>query len=1012
MKRSLIGILLAASIAISGTGPCAAAGPAQRFDFNIDTQPLESALKDFSVQSGIDFYLPLAEGWNAPMAHAVHGVMSPEAALDRILAGSAVNYRFVARNTVRIEVGPRRADRVPANAENLQTAIPEVFVRGRRMINVDIPRTTRDLQPYIVLDREQIERAQAGSTEALIRRLVPANSSGESANRAGTLFAGTSRINLRGLGSDQTLILVDGRRLAAPFIGGSPSQPDLSAIPPAAIERIEILPVSASGIYGGAAAGGVVNIVLRHDCSESRLRVEYGNSLSGDSARQGAFLTHCFSLNDEHTQLQLTGSFVEQSRLLAGERDFTERGRATISGHNPSGTAYGLLPPLGRQVNIVSADSAGLFGPGSPNFTTVPAGYTSTDGIGPLLANAGKFNLEQADSAQADGGRRALLDAPATQYFNGTLTQTLTDAASAFVDFTATKNTMRTPTSAADFAGLNVARISATAPNNPFGRDLIVTVPASSGDGVLSGRLTSKRITVGLNIALPRAWNLGVENTSSQWRLRSNQPRAVAADDDIASGRLDVLRDVQIQPFDFTPYLREFSSVQRPSSANVSTVRMAGPVLRMPAGAVVFSAFLEHRHERFAGGTEFMFNPLSDSSTTTAFYGRQLQSIDSAYAELRVPLGGSGAAAGEAPFEMQFAGRYDRYRADSAPPRISPRLAEHVERSKATFTVQSPTVAFQYRPLTALRLRGSYGTGFTPPSSNELAPPVSRTFPAGTFHDSRRGQEPTGLINLRAGGNSDLEPEKSRTWSAGIILEPSFAPGFNLSVDYVRIRRSSDIVNPADLAPSDLPRFELYYPGRVTRRAPAVGDPYGVGPITAIDATRINAARSRVTAWDGRLQYDSPQWRVGTLHALTLATWEPVFETQVAPSSNPVNQAGVSAGSPLRFSAYAELAFTHQAWTVGWNTRYFNSYAVSRNDLDIQNQGAERVSSQMYHDAFAKYRLALDRTLPDAVDIQLRVQNLFNAQPPFDAGSKDFGYVSSLADPRLVAYSISVTAYF
>jgi len=141
-------------------------------------------------------------------------------------------------------------------------AIPEILVIGSRSLDMDIKRSPDDAQPYVVFDRDTIEKSESRNIEDFLRSRLTSVSSPVTAAQS---FAGgsSSLIDLRGLGPQQTLILVDGHRIASPNSSGATGQPDLNGIPLAAVERIEVLPSTASGIYGGGATGGVVNVVLR-----------------------------------------------------------------------------------------------------------------------------------------------------------------------------------------------------------------------------------------------------------------------------------------------------------------------------------------------------------------------------------------------------------------------------------------------------------------------------------------------------------------------------------------------------------------------------------------------------------------------------------------------------------------------------------------------------------------------------------------------------------------------------
>src|SRR5262249_13753861 len=157
--------------------------------------------------------------------------------------------------------------------------------------NTDISRTINDVQPYYIFDAKTIERSGAIDIEDFLKQRLTMNTTPQTSSRntlgsatMGTDSPGfrkgaTSSIDLRGLGADNTLVLVNGRRVtsAITLIYGDKPQPDINGIPLNAVERIEVLPSSASGIYGGGSIGGVVNIVLKNDYKGGDIRLTYDN---------------------------------------------------------------------------------------------------------------------------------------------------------------------------------------------------------------------------------------------------------------------------------------------------------------------------------------------------------------------------------------------------------------------------------------------------------------------------------------------------------------------------------------------------------------------------------------------------------------------------------------------------------------------------------------------------------------------------------------------------------------
>src|SRR5262249_10456959 len=133
--------------------------------------------------------------------------------------------------------------------------IPEILVEGSRSLNTDIRRSEDSPQPYVVFEREEIQRSQSINLGDFLSARLPMNTSAAQYSGFVNGASVTSSVNLRGLGTNQTLILVDGRRMPGWSSQSTPSQADLNGIPLSAIERIEVLPSTAGGIYGGSATG-------------------------------------------------------------------------------------------------------------------------------------------------------------------------------------------------------------------------------------------------------------------------------------------------------------------------------------------------------------------------------------------------------------------------------------------------------------------------------------------------------------------------------------------------------------------------------------------------------------------------------------------------------------------------------------------------------------------------------------------------------------------------------------
>lgn len=912
-----------------------------------------------------------------------------------------------------------------------EKGLPEILVRGSKILNMDIERSRDDPQPYVIFDQDTIARSAAVNVEDFFKQRLTMNTAGATNGQADSFFGNASTINLRGLGTDQTLILIDGHRSASFYSQGSLGQSDVNGIPLAAIERIEVLPATASGIYGGGATGGVINIILKRDYSGTDLKVTYDNTFATNSANRRVDFSSGFNLEGGKTNILLTASFSDADLLLQNDRDFLARGRADILANNSNmyGAVnfFGFFPPLGATPNIISATGANLVlkngTPLNSPITYVPVGYpgSASDGGAALVANAGKYNLALANSAYLTGGDDGLSNGPINKSLNITLRRQFSDNVQGFLEASASDVYARFEESlAAPFFSVNT-----TAPNNPFNQTVLVTVPGvGPSDTLLQNWNDGSRLIGGIIIQLPRSWMMEGDYTWSRYTQQFSSGAildpALGGNTAVASGTLNVLRDVNAYPLNWSPYL-EASMYATPfdSTLEDGTVRVSGPLVSLPAGALTLSTLVERRDELFGAGTFY------SNSTQSYLYPSRSQSINSLYLEAQAPLISSRQNVwGISDLELQVAGRWDDYTVNGATGFLAnPTPNAPIARSTSQVSSTNPTVAISYKPVQDLMLRASYGTGFVPPDVNQVQPSPPVQGPVPNLLDPLRGNTPVGSIETIFGGNTNLKPEKSQSRSVGFVFIPHTLSSARLSIDYTRITKTNDITA---LSYQQILDNESFLPGRVVRGPKLPTDPPSwAGPITLIDDTNVNIATAEVDAYDMQLDYHKETDRFGTFGFFALATWEPHYKTQLAPSLPVVENVGieVSDSIPVKIKANAGLTWDYRHCTLGWNARYFDSYLVADPTIPqsaplLLSQGnGGRVPSQIYHDVFITYRIgkasgpSLGAKLVANTEIQLGVRNVFNKEPPFDA-SFSGGYYSPLGDPRLSSYYLSLRHSF
>lgn len=323
--------LAAAGLAALMTPGVAVAQQNETVSVQIAAQPLDVALLALSRQANVDIVAPTSLTANRS-APSVEGVMDAEQALRRLLHGSGLTFN---RTGVRSYAVVPFAPLSPTAGADPESDGTPILVTGSRI------RGATRTSPVTTVTQEDMRNAGQNDLGEVVRSL-PQNFAGGQ-NPGLTISAGgaanqnqssASAINLRGLGPDATLTLLNGHRL--PYETGRQGI-DVSAFPVAAIDRIEIMTDGASALYGSDAVGGVANIILRRDYSGLDARARIGVSTDGGNEQQqysavgghiwsdgGVMLTFDYSRNTQITARQrpFTSDVPDDSTLLPSQRHY------------------------------------------------------------------------------------------------------------------------------------------------------------------------------------------------------------------------------------------------------------------------------------------------------------------------------------------------------------------------------------------------------------------------------------------------------------------------------------------------------------------------------------------------------------------------------------------------------------------------------------------------------------------------------------------------------------------
>jgi outer membrane receptor protein involved in Fe transport len=901
--------------------------------------------------------------------------------------------------------------------------------------NADIPRGINDVQPYYIFDAKQIEHSGALNVENFILRKLTMTSNSSSADQGifiGGLATGGG-INLRGLGSNQTLILVNGRRFSS---GGnvqfSGIQQSINSIPLGSIERVEMLPTSAGAIYGSNAVGGVINIILKRNYTGGEVRMSYQNPFDTDAPIRQADVNYGFSLEGGRTQIMLTAGYSDQEPLLYQDRPILKVYDARSVANGGTDPVLAGVPNIVGTTNLVLKPAWGGTALGSTR-TYVSLGITpatSPQALGAaLVANAGKwadpFQIPASTSRGFGGGALSSLGvAPTLNSFGATLRRQMT----AKLDLNAEFSVSRTETYR--FGPLLGSRsLAASSPFNPFTTAVSVYLPVLGGQPNPTNSYT-RRAAVGMIYDLPRDWKLQADYT---WTYGTNYLKTVGGGGTFSSAfgvTYNPFVDTTAYPLNLDQY-GTFTQISRGGGGtNDVALRGSGPIWALPAGDPLLTFGLENRKEGYGDAdtdntvTDGAGNILSTSSASTVL-GKS-QTTRSAYLELQAPIfSEKNALPWIRELNLQIAGRREDFVVHTGTNSITrlpvPATPPVILNNTANFSSTNPTVGFSYKPIKDVMIRVSYGKGFLAPSYSQLMLVTTPNTFASTIVDRKRGNASYGVFTT-GGGNPDLVPETSTSWNAGIVYQPQAGvlKGLRANLEYFLIRKQNNI---GSLSAQQIIDAEAAYPQRIDRAAPATGDPFGVGTITTVRTAPFNLLRSLNEGFDLNLAYRHDTAQFGSFDFSALATYNVHASRKnsvTTPNLDFVSVTGVS-GSVLRFQANASLAWDYRNWTVGWTTRYVPRLRIfgppfTTSTVRIQEQGGEWVPSQMYSDAFVTYRFdghnqgTVGQRLKRytrGLELEVGVSNVFDKIPPYDVGAGAYRY-STFGNIRLREYRLSL----
>ncbi|MFC4312346.1 TonB-dependent receptor domain-containing protein [Steroidobacter flavus] len=400
MRTSIIAAAVCCALASFASANDAAA--AIRRATKIEPQSLGSALKQLAETRDLQLLYFADAVKNLRTAGAV-GEITVDEALTRILDGTGLHFRYLNDNTITIFSENAAEDPLGGDDRASASELEEIVVTGTHINGVK-----DTFSPVVTMDRESLERAGFTTVFEALDKL-PQNFGGgatpDTSTSGDARGTGAASVNLRGLGDGATLILLNGHRLAP---GGAFGDfVDISTIPTAAIDRIEVVTDGASAIYGSDAVAGVVNIILRKDFEGAESRLNWSTVTDGGSDTLRAGQTVGWSGERAHGLISY--EYADEAMLPAHDKDFAR----TLPDRNyllPESRKHNVLVSGGATLSDrISLSADGYFGKrrsrGSYTWDNSAFGYTSDLDVdqlsGSLGLNAKLFSDWQANLSGA-----------------------------------------------------------------------------------------------------------------------------------------------------------------------------------------------------------------------------------------------------------------------------------------------------------------------------------------------------------------------------------------------------------------------------------------------------------------------------------------------------------------------------------------------------------------------------------------------------------------------------------
>ncbi|HTI96259.1 MAG TPA: TonB-dependent receptor [Rudaea sp.] len=895
------------------------------------------------------------------------------------------------------------------NTNQKSQALETIVVTGSNIRRVDI----ETANPVVTIDAAAIQSTGKLTLGDIVQNL-PAQMNGTNPQVNNGGGSGSSRVSLRGLGSQRTLILIDGRVVL---------NKDIDAIPISAVERVEVLTAGASAVYGSSAIGGVVNVILKKNYQGAQVSVDYGISDHDDGQRKG--VSFLFGHTSDKGSLIAGIDYNKTDSVMQANRKFSHDAKSLYgrgTGVSGSGSAIGAIPPEFDPSKVAPGGSS-----------TGPNGKFTIPGTGPLFDH---YHCKTLAHTPGTSGANAFTDyhcfvsngtatTPSDKYnyaavnllmtpqertnlyINGTYH--LTDNVDVYLEGTHNKTQSGFQLAPDPLTTGGGWVISKDNMYNPFGQ----TFTGGLGAGlrlVAAGNRAAKTNNVTDQFSAGLKGHFGIFDQDWNWELGSsfghisNVTTTLGLPDlaklNVASGPSMLVNGVPTcvkvagdpttaiagcVPFNgFNPYTPDqaavLASIAAPALTNtwqlerIHHLDFNGGVFNLPAGTAQLAVGASYRKEyqNNTVASDLAINPATGNCTLGSQCTSHLQggyNVKEAYGELFLPI------LKDLPFvnslNVTLSDRYSKY---------------------STFgSTNNAAIGVEFKPIDDLLLRGNYNKVFRAPTVSDVfgapisdAPKLSHDpcdYAGGTNPNASNpacaGVPTTGgfsdpdvaqnlqIKGIASGSNYagfPIKAEKGATFNWGFVYSPHWVDGLSLSADFWRVKIEDTItsVGAQQVLDSCFVGQSGYCP--LVHR-------FNTGQIDFIVEPTGNVGRIDVKGADFSVKYRLPQFAFGNfsvgLDATYLAKYDqtpnPGFSDLVYHNAGHLQPFGSAAQAACpetgggvclfpRWRALASVNWNLGSWDASWRMRYIGKFRNGSGRADQDSFPA----GQCYYSQFGK----------------------------------------------------------